>query len=612
MKEFPRIEGCDIALDTETSGLRWFKESVIGVTVATADTEWYFDTRLQPGALPWLTDTLRGVKRVVLHNAKFDAHFLANEGIHLPWDRVDDTMVLAGLCNEHEPSYSLDNLGKKYIGQEKVDIVPKLAEIFGGPKTANVQMPNLCKAPPELVGPYAMRDSRNTFDLARHYYAEIERQGIHDIVAFERKVTPVLFRCERRGVRGDIEKAEERAALLVASIAERQAALNTLAGFECNVASSDQMVRLFNPQRCAGVADDEQGFTWRVGDVMIPSTEGGQPSITAAALRTINHPAAPLVLALRQERKTLESFIRGYVLDRHHMGRIYPNINQTKAARGYGESRDEGTTTGRLSMTDPNLQAVSKRNPKAARVIRELFLPDEGQQWVSGDLGQSDARWFAHYVGDPSILARYAANPKTDFYQVLSDMTSIPRNPREDGGPNTKQITLSLIFGAGKGKIADEMGMPTEIVKFRGMDVRVPGPEAKAMFAQFFQSVPGIESHLKTAEAVAKQRGYVRSIAGRRLRFPGGKSSHKAGGNLLQAATADSIKAIMVALDAEMPQYGANLLFSVHDEADLTAPNDPAIVAKVEEVMRSLGGIKADVPFIADVTHGANWADASL
>lgn len=267
--------------------------------------------------------------------------------------------------------------------------------------------------------------------------------------------------------------------------------------------------------------------------------------------------------------------------------------------------------TGRLSINDPALQQIPARDKEVKSIVRPCFLPDVGQKWVGADWAQMDFRMMAHYTRVQSILQRFYDDPKTDFHQIVSDMTGLPRGPRFAGDANAKQINLGLVFGMGQGKLAAEMGLPYTMEEGRGGRVfQKPGHEAMAVFEKYHTAVPGVKEFLDRASSVARSRGYVISVMGRHLRFPGGLALHKAGGYLFQSACADAMKVKMIEFDRFCPENGGALLLTVHDELGLSMPVD-CDTSKVKELFTRFDGVhtplKFRIPIDADVGIGDNW-----
>lgn len=626
--KFPRLRDYPvISLDTETTGLKWWVDKVFGVSISAPDgNDWYWDIRRDPGAIEFLRDEIPRCRRIFAHNLKFDWHMCREAGIVLPKDRVECTMIRAALIDEHLLTYDLDALGKKYIGQGKdTDIWPELAAIFGGRPTKNAQAPNLSRAPKELVGKYAKKDTRTCLDLGLWQDGEIERQGIERVVDLERRLVPVMVEMERGGVRVDVEKAEEAVVSINRQADTLQYQLDSLAGFAVNPNPSGSIKQLFNPKK------DEHGRWVLIDGTIAPATPAGAPSIDASVLRSMKHPAAEMILRLRKLIKTRDTFLRGHILGHHHNGVIHANFNQTKS------DNELGTGTGRLSVNDPALQQIHKRDKEIASIVRALFGPDdEESDWVCNDWAQMDFRVFAHYVNDPRILGMYAQDPDTDFHKLASDLTGLPRSPRFAGDANAKQINLGLVFGMGQGTLAEEMGLPyTEQINYTGRGCRAcdakicdnpahlktwkkPGPEAEAVFERYHGAIPGVKDLLQNASSVAKSRGYVKTILGRRIRFPRGMFTHKAGGLIFQGSAADALKVKLIELHEylESENNGARLLLNVHDEFDTNVPRgDEKTRAEISRIVTHFDGvgtpIKFRVPIRTDQGVGPNWWEAS-
>lgn len=605
------------AYDTETTGLRWEKDArVFGFSISTPDNkDWYFDIREQPEAWEWFGDSVRRCEgRIICHNAAFDYHVSKATHVSIPTRLLDDTVIRACLIDEHHFSYELDALGLQYLGRKKVDIVPALADLFGGRRTKNVQMRNLPRAPVPLVAEYGIGDSRLTLDLWEWQRDEIIRQdqsegpALSDIVEFERKLTPILLKSEERGVRVDTMAAEKAAVGLTEQIEPLQWQLNQIALRETNVNSQDDMHALFRPKY------NESLRRWEALDgTPLPSTPGGKASLAAEALLAMANKPSKLVLEIRKLLKLRDTFINGHVLGYEVNGRIHPRIHQTKGPDG-------GTGTGRFSYTEPALQQIPARDKEVSKVIRPIFLPDEGCSWVDGDMASFEVRAFAHLVNNPIVIKEYREDPHLDLHRYVAELTNLPRNKPPEGGANAKQLNLSAIFNSGNGAIAEQMGLPWEWDRFLPKDrfdspenyivYKRAGPEAKNIIDTYHRRLPGIREFASSAKERAEERGYVFTKAGRRLRFPRGFRSYKASGLIIQATAADWNKQNWMIID-ELLDGDGRLLLNTHDSYGLSLPEgQEEKLAKrvkngIEEQQRSR------VPLILEFNRpGANWWDS--
>jgi DNA polymerase I-like protein with 3'-5' exonuclease and polymerase domains len=605
--------------DTETTGLDWQKDRVFGVALAWLDEHDricsdYFDVRKSPTKYQQLRDKAPQFKKVVNHHMKFDVHMLLNDRVKIDPAVCECTMIRAALINEHLFKYDLDSLALKYLNKRKdVEIYQKLADIFGGKATKGSQMRNLPNAPIELVAHYAKVDAELALELYLWQEDEIERRELHQVCELERRLFPYVVRMERGGIRVDLDETERRRELLTITIDRHQKKINKLAGFEVNPNPSNSIKELFKPKM------HKDGYWVTECGTVLESTGAGAPSIDKEALERIRHPAASLILSVRKLIRMRDTFLGKHVLEHARDGRVHPNINQTK-----GDDTG-GTGTGRLSYTDPALQQIPSRDKEMAKIIRPVFLPDESMGWAYGDLDQHELRIFHHFVNNPKIVESYRADPDLDGHAAVAKLTGLPRNPQPGGKStaNAKQMNLAMIFNMGGGELAANMGLPFTIESFkkgaRGEEeehqYKKAGPEAQKIIDDYYAMMPGVKEIAQKARSIAKSRGYVKTLKGRHIRFPGGMFCYKASGLVYQGSAADLNKENMIRiceyLDSECPD--GRLLLNIHDEYSLSLPFGGAkghLAAIKAEIQRRP---ELRVPIRIDFSEpSSNWWDATV
>lgn len=612
LNEYPYI-----SVDVETRGLRWWipNEGIFGIAIAYPDGKSiYFDIRRQPEGLAWLRK--QKPKKVVNHNIKFDLHMLWSIGVMWEPEICECTMMRASLIDENLVSYSLDNVAKEYIEDNKdTNIYIELDKLYGGGASRNAQIKNLYKAPAELVANYAKKDTELALRLWEWQEKEIVKQGLTNIFNLEQKLFPAVFDMERRGVKVDIDRVNDAIEKLTIEIDKTQKELNRIAGFECNPNPSGDIQKLFNPKQ-------QNNGDWVACDgTVLPSTPSGKPSISAAALREMTHPAANLILKIRKWMKCRDTFLKGHILRHVNNGVLHPNINQVKGDLG-------GTGSGRFSYTRPALQQIPARDKEIAAIMRPVFIPDEGHLWGCWDYSQFEFRMFSHYVNAPHIIEMYAKNPKIDYHQMVADLTGLPRNAPSSGGPNAKQLNLSMIYDMGEASIAKTLNLPLEDKAhvFMGTDDKEctyykAGTEAKEIINKYHDAIPGVKKLLQDVKSIGKSRGYIISIAGRHMRYPKGKGLYKAKAILCQGSSADCMKQKII----EIYEYFKNeepecrMYLSVHDEINLGIPKDHPkllhVIRTIRNILETFDGKKCPidlrVPIKTDFGIGYNWAQAS-
>lgn len=603
--------------DTETTGLVYPRDKAFAVSLATPEGETLFvDFRTESHLIPALQrDIDRSTTEFAFHNAQFDVKMLANAGLHIPLHRVHCTVVRACLINENEAqifpwtrkpgSYMLDDLCHKYLNEGKEEPWAELAAIFGGSPTKNAQILNLQHAPRDLVQRYQDKDAILAIRLWAWQQEVIEREGLHDIVAFERDKFPVLCRAAMRGVPVDPLAAEEAADRLDTIIIERQQAFDRSVGISgFNVNSAPQVKKLFDPVQT-------EGGIWisrRTGATLGTAKSGG-PSLTAEILDEMDDPLAQEISEIRSLIKTRDTFLRGHILGHMIAERVYPTINQTAGEFG-------GTRSGRLSYQEPALQQIPSRNLEVAKIVKKAFIPEHGQTWLSTDMNSFEVRVFAHLVSlyNDALVRIYAAAPKTDFHQYVADLMGIPRNaPKSGSQKNAKQINLSMIFNSGMGAIAAKLGLPWEWAEFETVEYGKPktvryqkaGREAQALIAEYHRNVPGVKTLADRAKEISLNRGYIKTFTGRRLRCERGYKAYKQSGLLIQATSADFNKMMWSGVDEVLSDIGGSIILNTHDSFDASVDDPIVAYERMSEVARAL---PSRVPLLLDLNgHGANW-----
>lgn len=617
MADFPNLDGVEeIGLDYETTGLKYWLPDfrVFGVALATEDQEWYFDFRDHPRLGDFLRDNLPG-KRIHAHNAQFEYQVTRTLGIDPRSIDWNCTMVSECLIDEHQLEYNLDAVARYHMIESKKRWWLDQIQAAMGLPSHDAVLAQLDRAPRHLAAGYGSGDARLCFDIAVAQSRHLDEQELRNVHALEMELLPVLADMSWYGVRVNLEAAHEAIPKLDVKEAEIAARIKDLAGCKdpsVFVNSPKQMREFFKPEPVSK-------YQWRLIDgALVGPTKGGKgPSLGQDALRQIQHPLAKEVLALRKTIKLRDTFIRGHVIgSADGDGYVHTQFNQTR------NDADAGTVTGRLSSTDPALQQITKRDKENAAILRAMFLPDPGHEWFCADYSQVDFRCGAHLQNVPEVIKAYWDNPAMDYHQIVSDMTGIPRNPPYAGAPNTKQINLGLSFGAGAGKLSFMMGMEYQLTEYRGRMAYLPGPEAKRIFELYHAKLPGVKAFMKRAEDVAKARGFVKTLTGRRLRFAGTGGQHKAAGLLYQAYAADLHKVGLIAVDTLLRNSpGASssdaprLMVSVHDEIGVSMPKDLGLGERIVREYTNFNApdsrIQMRVPITASGEFGVNWWEAS-
>jgi|TARA_R110000850_G_scaffold60939_2_gene139507 DNA polymerase I-like protein with 3'-5' exonuclease and polymerase domains len=597
---FPKFSDNErIAIDLETydphlltSGPGWAtnRGHMVGVGVATKDWKGYFPIRHEGGGnldeavvLRWLQNTLSSTKReVIFHNALYDVGWLRREGVDVK-GKILDTMFAAPIVDENRYSYSLDALGQTYCGEKKDESLLQDAALAWGvnPKA------EMYKLHSKYVGPYGEQDAALTLKLYEKLRMELREQNLEPIYEIECKLIPLLLEMRWRGVRVDEQKAEDVSKNLSLQEQKLQIEIKRKYGEDVNLWANASLQKIFDKN-----------------NLPYPRTEKGMPSFQRQWLESHEHELPQMIVRARKLNKARTTFIDKMISEHAVNGRIHAEAHPLRSDAG-------GTVSGRFSYSNPNLQQVPARDPELGTMIRSLFIPEEKCQWGLFDYSQQEPRLTVHYANKMGLIGAKDAvtayrDKNADFHQIVADMANIPRK-------QAKNINLGLSYGMGKQKLIKELGLGDT--------------EAQALLTRYHEKVPFIRGLQDQCARVALDRGYIKTLAGRRCHFDLWEHkyddsmplpleeardkygdvlkrsyTYKALNRLIQGSAADMTKLAMLGLWEE----GIVPHVQVHDEVDISIEDDEQ-AAKVSRIMENC--VELAVPLVVDTELGASWGE---
>ena len=399
----------------------------------------------------------------------------------------------------------------------------------------------------------------------------------------EMPLLPVLAQMERAGLSVDPAILARQSAELGAEIDAMAARIHAEAGEQFNIDS---------PMQLSHVLFDVLGLP----TYGLKKTQRGYYSTNAKVLEDLaaRYDIVAEVLDYRERTK-----IRGTYLDAlpalvRGDGRIHTTFNQTVAA------------TGRLSSSEPNLQNIPTRSELGHRV-RQAFSVPEGHVFLACDYSQIELRLLAHLSADEHLVAAF--NEGADFHAATA--ARVFGVPVEQVTPELRSRAKAVNFGIVYGQQA--YGLASSL--------KIGRNEAQEMIDRYFEAYPGVRAYLDGSVAFAREHGYVSTMYGRRRHIRDINSRNfqarsfgerTAMNHPMQGSAADIVKIAMVRVAARLAEEGlrSRMVLQIHDELDFEAPLDEVeeLSALVRETME--GVAKLRVPLLADVSVGANWAEA--
>ena len=597
------VETKDPYLKTRGPGWPTGEGEVVGYAVAVDGWKGYIPIRHGGGGNIdericniWMKKVCESPADKIMHNAQYDAGWLRRMGFKVN-GRIIDTMVIASLLDENRFSYSLNALAFEYLSKTKSEKnLTEAARDFGVDPKAE-----LWKLPSMYVGPYAEVDAELTLELWNFFKPLITKEDLWSVVNLELDVLPVLIDMTWKGVRIDQNRVERTRDFLLKEEKVMLSKIKHITGMNVEVWAAQSLAKAFD-----------------VVGIKYPKTEKGAPSFTKSFLSEQNHELPKMILRTRDLNKTSGTFINTIMKHTAKDGRIHSHINQIR-------SDDGGTVSGRISMSNPNLQQIPARDPELGPMIRSLFLPEENEKWASIDFSQQEPRILVHYAhaygksqghdmkGVQEFVDGYQNDPDMDFHTMVADMAKINRK-------QAKTINLGMMYGMGVNKLSDQLDIPVE--------------EAKILVNQYHDRVPFVKMlmHGVMNKLNARQSsGSIRSILGRKCRFELWEPdtfamnkalplkdalnehgpttrlkrayTYKALNRLIQASAADMTKKAMV----DIYKLGIVPLIQIHDEIAVSVSNDD----QVDSIVYAMeNAVKLGVPSKVDVEIGPSWGES--
>jgi DNA polymerase-1 len=575
------------AFDTETDDLGAMNSNLVGMSFSWAKGEGYYVPVKGPEgqAHQTLDSVLAAIKPIledatvqkVGHNIKYDLLVMRNVGVQVAGVAVD-SMVSAFLLDASRMQYGIDRLALDLINFRKV----ATEELIGkGKNQTTMDKVDL----PKIAG-YASEDAdislrlANLLDDRLAEYPDLRKLS-DDL---ETPLIDVLAEMEFNGVAVDSAVLKEQSGVLGARIDELRAKIMAAAGCEFNPDSPKQLADTLFAK--LGLPPGKKTKTGYSTDVFVLEKLAEK------------HPVPKLILDYRTLQKLKNTYLDNLTQEINpRTGRIHGHFNQA------------GAGTGRLSMSDPNLQNIPIRTDEGRR-IRLAFVPGDRERNVllTVDYSQIELRVLAHFTREPALLKAFADDE--DIHRaVAAEVFGVsPADVTREQRGYAKTINFGIIYGVSAFGLAN---------RIEGLNTR----GAQELIDLYNKRFPGIEQFSADAIQTARDKGYVETILGRRRPITeinssiiaSRKGAERAAGNtIIQGSAADLIKVAMVRLHRRMraENMQSKLLLQVHDELVFETPKD-VVEAEADVIKAEMAAaMTLAVPLKAEAGWGPNWADA--
>jgi DNA polymerase-1 len=510
-------------------------------------------------------EVLVGDWSVELIPALRDARFVAHDFKALPrelyragLEPAEDTLLLAYLIEPGRADYALDDLAAEYGIELRPD--PEAEE-----ETAAL-----------------VRHAAAALRLAKPMRARLAERGLEPLYRdIELPLTGLLAAMEDAGVKIDTYRMGEITARLADRVEELEARAHELAGEEFMLGSTQQVGRVLFEQ--LGLSPGRKGKTGYSTDTRVLRAIRGE------------HEIVGVIEEWREYSKLLNTYLGplpGLISDED--GRLHTTINQAVAS------------TGRLSTTNPNLQAIPIRT-ELGREIRSAFVAEQGHRLISADYSQVELRILAHISGEPKLREAFARGDDIHATTAAEVLGKEQATLTKDERNVAKMVNFGIIYGISAFGLSENLEIPRE--------------EAQAYIDAYLARFPLVQDFIQRTIERAERDGYATSLFGRRRPVPELKASNRQTRSLgerlavnfvMQGTAADIIKKAMVAVHRRLRDEGraARLVLQVHDELLLEVPDVEISAAKelVREEMCTAYDL--DPPLAVEVGVGDDWNEA--
>lgn len=483
-----------------------------------------------------------------------------------------DMTVAAYLLNPLLGDYPYDGVAKDYLS-----IVLSSKKDYLGKLTCE----QMIKEDEKKVVDYACYEAYIAWKSKEILESNLKEKGMHELYEnIEMPLVFVLYDMEKEGIRADGDKLKEYSRELAVSINKIEKRIYEEAGEEFNINSPKQLgVVLFEKLQLPNEKKTKTGYSTsaEVLDKLAP-----------------DHPIVADVLEYRQLSKLKSTYADGLINFIEQDGKIHTTFNQTI------------TATGRLSSTDPNLQNIPIRI-ELGKLIRKVFLPEEGHLFVDSDYSQIELRVLAHLSDDEKLIAAFKngqdihrSTASLVFDTPFDEVTDIQRR-------NAKAVNFGIVYGISAFGLAN--------------DLNIGRKEAQAYIDSYFEKYPKIKAFLDKTVSEAKEKGYIKTMFGRIRPIPELSSSNfmqrqfgerVAMNSPIQGTAADIIKIAMIRVHDRLLKENlkSKLILQVHDELLIETAEDEKeyVIELLEEEMHKAADLKVSMEVGTEC--GYDWYDA--
>jgi DNA polymerase-1 len=431
--------------------------------------------------------------------------------------------------------------------------------------------------------------TNNLSDARAVIFKKLKEENLeHVFMSIEKPLIPIIKKMQERGIKLHRAVLKDLSNDYHRKRAEIEADIFKTTGVEFNINS---------PKQLADVLFD----FLRISPSGIAKTSTGSRSTRESELEKLRdkHPVINKILEYRELQKLLSTYIDAFptLVDAHD--RLHTTFLQ------------HGTTTGRISSQNPNLQNIPIKTEQG-RHIRRAFIAEEGYKLLSCDYSQIELRVAALLSGDEKLIEIFKTGGDVHT-SVAAQVFGVPEEAVDkEMRRRAKIINFGILYGMGVNALRANLGTTRA--------------EAQEFLNEFFRAFKGLYDYLEMSKLSARQKGYSETFFGRKRRFRDIRSTiphiraaaeRMALNAPIQGTQADIIKKAMVSIDTHISRANSAqecfLVLQIHDELLFEVKEEKArtYAQEIRRIMESVMTLEETkgVPLSVDVSLGDNWME---
>ncbi len=445
---------------------------------------------------------------------------------------------------------------------------------------------------PDLEDIFVYAKTRNLEDAKKTIWNDLQKNKLDKVYTeIEEPIIDVVNRIKEYGIGVDKKFFEKLSKDYHTELDKIEAEIYQLAGQEFNIKSPKQLGDiLFEVLHLptAGVKKSASG--------------GYSTQITILEKLEDAHPIIPKIMEYRELQKLLSTYID-----------VIPEMVSVDG-RLHADFIQNGTTTGRFSSNNPNLQNIPIKS-ELGKAIRGGFVAGAGHTFLSFDYSQMELRLAAIFSGDENLIEIFKKGDDVHT-AVASRVFGVPMEEvTKEMRRHAKVINFGILYGMGVNALRKNLGSSQK--------------EASEFYADYFKQFKSFEGYLEDTKQFARKHGYTETLFGRRRYFPAINSSipfmakmaeRTAINAPIQGTLADIIKLAMRFIDERLQKEGladkAHLVLQIHDELIFEVDDDfidqvrPIIKEEMEGVLpKSFIHFQSEVPIVVNYSSGKTWQE---